>query len=413
MAAAWVYIDGYNLFHGAVDGTPYCWLDLNALCQRLLPEHTVDRIKYFTANVTTTGKNPQKPVRQQIYNRALETLRNITIFRGNFATHDKLMPVAGCKETRACTVSVVRMEEKGSDVNLATHLVHDAHLRRFELAVVITGDADLLSPIRLVKEELKLPIGVINPRESLMEDLQKAATFYRSIRKSVLAGCQFPRHAPRRSRRDYRAARVERGSAHEDQTHRDDQRLSDVWQEHQVPNQSYREQVASLPRARGLTPNDPATKSRLDGRGGLVVGDAPTVARLFALKHFHELHHRPGVISHARGAQASCCPSVSRVCCGHDAHPCDARRFLGRDPVRRERSSGHGVTNRIAAGHLRRGRRRGPRGVVRPRPPDGEAHATREFRCGRPSRSAGGEPRRQDALCGSEQAQRCAGAANR
>ncbi len=30
-----VYIDGFNLYYGAVKGAPYKWLDLEALCGRL------------------------------------------------------------------------------------------------------------------------------------------------------------------------------------------------------------------------------------------------------------------------------------------------------------------------------------------------------------------------------------------
>jgi len=47
------------------------------------------------------------------------------------------------------------MEEKGSDVNLACHLVNDAWAGRFDAAVVISNDTDLVEPIRIVTQELK------------------------------------------------------------------------------------------------------------------------------------------------------------------------------------------------------------------------------------------------------------------
>jgi hypothetical protein len=34
-----VYIDGFNLYYGAVKGTPYKWLDLKSVCQKLLDPH--------------------------------------------------------------------------------------------------------------------------------------------------------------------------------------------------------------------------------------------------------------------------------------------------------------------------------------------------------------------------------------
>src|SRR5215831_3668847 len=48
-------------------------------------------------------------------------------------------------------VKVEKAEEKGSDVNLATHLVRDAFLNEFDVAVVITNDTDLIEPIKVVR----------------------------------------------------------------------------------------------------------------------------------------------------------------------------------------------------------------------------------------------------------------------
>ena len=45
-------------------------------------------------------------------------------------------------------VKVVKNEEKGSDVNLATWLLIDAFDKAFDAAVVITNDSDLAEPIR-------------------------------------------------------------------------------------------------------------------------------------------------------------------------------------------------------------------------------------------------------------------------
>lgn len=47
-----VYIDGFNLYYGALKGTPYKWLNFHALCRRILqPHNTLVQIKYFTARV--------------------------------------------------------------------------------------------------------------------------------------------------------------------------------------------------------------------------------------------------------------------------------------------------------------------------------------------------------------------------
>ena len=53
-----VYIDGFNLYYGALRGTPFKWLDVRALCARMLPTNTIAQIRYFTANVSPGLKIP-------------------------------------------------------------------------------------------------------------------------------------------------------------------------------------------------------------------------------------------------------------------------------------------------------------------------------------------------------------------
>lgn len=89
-----VYIDGYNLYYGAVKGTKFHWLDLRALATALFPQYAIHRIKYFTARVKSRPSDPQEHVRQQMYLRALETTPSLTIFYGFYMNQPKLRPLA-------------------------------------------------------------------------------------------------------------------------------------------------------------------------------------------------------------------------------------------------------------------------------------------------------------------------------
>jgi hypothetical protein len=62
MAKVNVYIDGFNLYYGAVKSSPFKWLDLAALCHRMLPADHIQSIKYFTAilSVTPTSRHVSK-----------------------------------------------------------------------------------------------------------------------------------------------------------------------------------------------------------------------------------------------------------------------------------------------------------------------------------------------------------------
>jgi NYN domain len=140
MAIVNVYIDGFNLYYGALKRTPYKWLDLGKLVESLLPKDTIQEIHYFTARVSSRAYNPTSAHDQGLYIRALKTIPNLHIKYGHFLTHS--VPMYLTNVTPAQKVWVDKTEEKGSDVNLASHLLRDAYLNRFEVAVLVTNDSD-------------------------------------------------------------------------------------------------------------------------------------------------------------------------------------------------------------------------------------------------------------------------------
>jgi len=89
-------------------------------------------------------------------------------------------------------VKVIKTGEKGSDVNLATHLLVDGYNDEYELAVVVSNDSDLVAPIQIVITELKKPVGLLNPAKHPSQVLQNCVTFQKKIRAGVLKNCQFP-----------------------------------------------------------------------------------------------------------------------------------------------------------------------------------------------------------------------------
>jgi uncharacterized LabA/DUF88 family protein len=184
-----VYVDGFNLYYGALKGTPYRWLDLAKLCKVMLPRDDIRQIKYFTALVTSRSKNPDQATRQQTYLRALQTIPNLQIIYGHFLSHEIIMPLA---PPRSGQVKVIKTEEKGSDVNLAVHLVSDGFRNAYDAAVIVSNDSDLLPPIQFVKEELDKLVGILNPQKHPSVVLAATAHFVKNIRSGVLANSQFP-----------------------------------------------------------------------------------------------------------------------------------------------------------------------------------------------------------------------------
>lgn len=186
-----VYVDGFNLYFGALRGTPYKWLDLAALCQRALPRtYQVEMLRYFTAIVTARPSDLQQPVRQQTYIRALETLPNLAVHYGQFLTSHVRMPLVTPSPGSPKTAEVIKTEAKGSDVNLASHLLVDACSGAFDVAAVITDNSDLAEPIRLVRYHFGLHVTVLSPR-GRSQELKRVANRFHQLRVADLAASQF------------------------------------------------------------------------------------------------------------------------------------------------------------------------------------------------------------------------------
>lgn len=193
-----LYVDGFNFYYRALKGTPYKWIDLGALATAFLrPGDTLGLVRYFTATVSG-AVDPMAPVRQEAYLNALRTLPNVSLHFGNFLAGKKWRPLACAPDNPAIrgqagiSVKVRNMEEKGSDVNLAVHLLHDAWRGSFDQAFVITKDTDLIEPIRLVTQELRKPVGLLCPDSSCPSGLEAVASFVKHIRHQHLKKAQFP-----------------------------------------------------------------------------------------------------------------------------------------------------------------------------------------------------------------------------
>ena len=192
-----VYIDGFNLYYRALRRSPqYKWLDLARLSQALLPNHTINRIRYFTAIVDQRpGDDPLKQHRQLLYLRALQTIPNLSIHYGQFKTRNVWRRRARANPDLDDPVFVKNTEEKGTDVNLASYLLVDGYDGDYEQAVVVSNDSDLALPIELVRDRLHRPIGVVNPNTSRSGltpvELRQSATFLRQIRLNALSNSQF------------------------------------------------------------------------------------------------------------------------------------------------------------------------------------------------------------------------------
>jgi len=207
----------------------------------------IDKVHYFTARVSGLS-DPGAPARQQIYLSALRTLPEVEVHFGSFLAKTVWrplvnLPVADRAITtpqRSVTLSAGEhsvagenvqtlpvgrypasgsrrgkrrraaaplpdavvaefhaMEEKGSDVNLAAHLLNDAWSGRFDAAAVISNDTDLVTPIRMVVSERGKKVFIVCPgRWQVAPKLREAASHVRHVRPAMLRAAQLPGTLP-------------------------------------------------------------------------------------------------------------------------------------------------------------------------------------------------------------------------
>jgi NYN domain len=189
-----VYVDAFNLYYGCLKGSAYRWLDLEALSRRYIQKpDRLNRIRYFTARVSPRPGDEKAHLRQQAYLRALQTIPCLSIHFGRFQQTETRMHLAQPLAKGPSTAVVLKTEEKGSDVNLASYLLLDAFRGDYETALVISNDSDLCTPIHMAKNELDLRVGILNPHNGRSRDLAAIPpTFYKQIRSGALKDSQFP-----------------------------------------------------------------------------------------------------------------------------------------------------------------------------------------------------------------------------
>ena len=187
-----VYVDGFNLYFGCLKNTAYRWLDLWAFAEQTAPSAShIVQVRYFTARVIhQPGYSP--PVHQDTYLRAVATLPNVTTHLGEYRSHVKSLPEVPepTDGTPPRMVKVRKMDEKGSDVNLASYLLLDGFRNAYDQAVIVSNDSDLATPVTMVRTELGKKAVVLFPSLDKRRDptsrLRQAASRWFRVREAAL-----------------------------------------------------------------------------------------------------------------------------------------------------------------------------------------------------------------------------------
>jgi uncharacterized LabA/DUF88 family protein len=209
------YIDGYNLYYSRLRGTDYKWLDLVALfrdqiLKPQLPDIPLEVVKYFTA--PAMGKfashGTDSVTAQNEYHRALKAKypNEIQIIAGYHTVEEARLMTYREPPDKSDRLSVWRIEEKQTDVNIALSIYRDVAQGKADVVVICSNDSDLVPAVKAIQEDFpKCVVGIVAPMHEPNAnrhrrgntELEKLANWTRHyIRDDELATSQLPAVVP-------------------------------------------------------------------------------------------------------------------------------------------------------------------------------------------------------------------------
>ncbi|MDE7196405.1 MAG: NYN domain-containing protein [Helicobacter sp.] len=162
------YIDGFNLYHSIKAlskqdcSLEYLkWQNLPKLAQQFLSRNDeIIKIYFFTAYPYWKPKALQN---HRNYVAILQDL-GVNVIFGHFKTRKSY-----CSNCKTYTES---HEEKQTDVNIAMQILKDSYEQTHDMVQIISGDTDLVPPIKLARNEGKIINIVLPPRRKSKEFIQ-------------------------------------------------------------------------------------------------------------------------------------------------------------------------------------------------------------------------------------------------
>lgn len=181
-----LFVDGFNFYHSISHNNlyKYKWINYHSLGEHITnhfyPQSKLVETHFFTA-IATWNKN--KALRHENYIKALEHF-NINVVKGKF--REKFPRCRNCGQTYKT------YEEKETDVNIAIHLLEFAFLNKYDTALILSGDSDLVNAIDTVRKIFNKKVIIIIPPKRKANHLIKNSDNHFKIKEIHLRNNQLP-----------------------------------------------------------------------------------------------------------------------------------------------------------------------------------------------------------------------------
>ena len=175
------YVDGFNFYYGIrtakqIDRKWYksYWINLVQFFSLFLGEdQTMEKVIYFTASPL----NKEKSRHQSAFLNANKLINGerFEVVRGKYISKEIKCP--NCKYT------IIRPEEKKTDVNISIRMLEDCMVKRTDKVVLISADSDLIPPLAAIRRLFpNIGIGVYFPPANISNDIMNVmASWHKKV----------------------------------------------------------------------------------------------------------------------------------------------------------------------------------------------------------------------------------------
>ena len=143
---AMVFIDGSNFYHSLKSNFKSANLDIGKFCDWAAAGSNLIKTCYYNAPLFQR-EDPKAYKKQQVFFESLRRIKRLELLLGRLEKRPNNQKA-----------------EKGVDVKLAVDLVTSAFYNKYDIAIIVTNDADFVPAIKAVQEGGKSVYNVSFPK---------------------------------------------------------------------------------------------------------------------------------------------------------------------------------------------------------------------------------------------------------